>query len=123
MDTGCRVFDRVENFFERAMSDHDLQLKLRQDKLVFVSVMTRQWPVQGNTKGGKYHCTFDLLCDWFGISCMTTDSYCFYLQYRLQTSQTGDQWYSDTSPFGIPGLYYKRVAIVIYLHLLSQLQF
>jgi hypothetical protein len=25
----------------------------------------------GNIKGGKYHCTIDLLFDWFGISCMT----------------------------------------------------
>jgi hypothetical protein len=52
---------------------------------------------------GKYHCTIDLLLDWFGISCMTTDNLCFYLQNRLiQTSQTGGQWYSDTSPFSIP---------------------
>ncbi len=28
---------------------------------------------------------------------------CFYFQNRLiQTSQTGGQWYSDTSPFSIP---------------------
>jgi len=48
---------------------------------------------------GKYHCTVDLLFDWFGISCMTADNFCFYLQNRLiQTSQTGGQWYSDTSP-------------------------
>jgi hypothetical protein len=41
--------------------------------------------------------------DWFGISCMTTDNFCFYLQKILiQTSQTGGQWYSDTSPFSIP---------------------
>jgi len=41
---------------------------------------------------GKYHCTIDLLFDWFGISCMTTDNFCFYLQNRLiQTSQTGGQ--------------------------------
>ncbi len=34
---------------------------------------------------------------------MTTDNFCFYLKNRLiQTSQTGDQWYSDTSPFSIP---------------------
>jgi hypothetical protein len=34
---------------------------------------------------------------------MTTDSFCFYLQNGLiQTSQTGGQWYSDTSPFSIP---------------------
>jgi hypothetical protein len=55
----------------------------------------------GNTKG-EYHCTIDLLFDWFGISCMTTDNFCFYLQNRLiQTSQTGGQWYSDISPFSI----------------------
>ena len=48
---------------------------------------------------GKYHCTIDLLLDWFGISCMTSDNFCFYLQNRLiQTSQTGGQWYSDTPP-------------------------
>ncbi len=34
---------------------------------------------------------------------MTTDNFCFYLQNTLiQTSQTGGQWYSDTSPFSIP---------------------
>ncbi len=53
----------------------------------------------GNTKGG------DLLFDWFGISCMTADNFCFYLQNKLiQTSQTGGQQYSDTSPFSIPWL-------------------
>ncbi len=31
----------------------------------------------------KYHCTIDLLFEWFGISCMTTDKFCFYLQDRL----------------------------------------
>jgi hypothetical protein len=31
----------------------------------------------GNTKGGKYHCTIDLLLDRFGISCMITDNFCF----------------------------------------------
>jgi hypothetical protein len=34
---------------------------------------------------------------------MTTDNFCFYLQNKLiQTSQTGGQGYSDTSPFSIP---------------------
>ncbi len=57
---------------------------------------------------GKYHCTIDLLLDWFGISCMTADNFCFYLPNRLiQTSQTGGQWYSDTSPFSIPWPKYK----------------
>ena len=45
----------------------------------------------------------DLLFDWFGISCMINDNFCFYLQNRLiQTGQTTGQWYSDTSPFNIP---------------------
>jgi hypothetical protein len=52
---------------------------------------------------GKYHCTVDLLFDWFGISFMTTENFCFYLQNRLiQTSQTGGQRYSGTSPFSFP---------------------
>jgi hypothetical protein len=34
---------------------------------------------------------------------MKTDNFCFYLQNRVtQTSQTGGQQYSDTSPFSIP---------------------
>jgi hypothetical protein len=54
---------------------------------------------------GMYYYTVDLLFDWFGISCMTTDNFCFCLQNRLiQTSQTGGQWYSDTSLFSIPCL-------------------
>ncbi len=41
---------------------------------------------------GKYSCTIDLRFDWFGISYMTTDNFCFYLLNRLiQTSQTGGQ--------------------------------
>ena len=36
---------------------------------------------------------------------MTTNIFCFYLQNRLiQTSQTGGQWYNDTSPLVFPGL-------------------
>jgi hypothetical protein len=55
------------------------------------------------SKGGKYHRTIDLLFDWFGISCMNTDNFCFYLQNRLiKTCQTGGQLYSDTSLFCIP---------------------
>jgi len=58
-------------------------------------------PIPGNIKGE--HCTVDLLFDGFGISSMTTDIFCFYLQNRLiQTSYTGGEWFSDTSPFSIP---------------------
>ncbi len=66
----------------------------------------------GNTKGGKYHCTVDFLFDWFGISCVITDNFCFYLQNRLiQTGQTGGQWYSDTSTFSIPC---RHVHVVVF---------
>ncbi len=68
--------------------------------------------IQGILKG-KYHCTVDLLFDWFGISCMTTDHFCFYLPNSLiQTSQTGGQRYSDTSPFSIPWCIKPRSAYV-----------
>ena len=56
----------------------------------------------GNTKG-EVSRTVNLLFDWFGISCMSTDNFCFYLLNRLiQTSPTGGQCYSDTPPFSIP---------------------
>jgi len=61
----------------------------------------RKWAQLGNTKGG----CITVLFDWFGISCMTPDYFCFYLQNKLiQTCQTGGQWFSDTSPFNIPWL-------------------
>jgi hypothetical protein len=52
---------------------------------------------------GKYHCTVDLLFDWFGLVCFANKNKNCQLSYSLiQTSQTGGQWYSDTSPFSIP---------------------
>ncbi len=52
---------------------------------------------------GRYHCTVELLFDWFGIRDTKPDNFCFYLLNRLiQTSQTGGQQYSDTSSFSIP---------------------
>ncbi len=57
----------------------------------------------GNTKGGSITVPLTSCLIEFGISCMTTDNCCFYLQNRLiQTSQTGGQRYSDTSPFSFP---------------------
>ncbi len=65
-----------------------------------------------NTKWGSITVPLTSLIDWFGIGCMTTDNFCFYLQNKLiQTSQTGGQWYSDTSPFSIPC--YKPIKIVM----------
>ncbi len=55
----------------------------------------------GNT--GKYHCTIDLLFDWFGLVCFANKNKNRQLSYSwFQTIQTGGQWYSDTSPFSIP---------------------
>ncbi len=67
-----------------------------------------RWHIQclgpGNTKEGKYHCTVDLLFDWFGISCVATDNFCFYLQNTNPIQAKGGQWYSDTSLFSILSL-------------------
>ncbi len=64
-------------------------------------VESRQGILKGEVSLNSKH----LLFDWFGISCMTDDNFCFYLQNRLiQTSQTGGQWYSDTPPLVFPGL-------------------
>jgi hypothetical protein len=53
----------------------------------------------GNTKGES----ITVLLTSCLTGYMTTDNFCFYLQYRLiQTSQTRGQWYNDTSPFSIP---------------------
>jgi len=47
---------------------------------------------------------------------MTTDNFCFYLKNRLiQTSQTGGQQYSDTSPFSIPWFGYVFVWVCVCL--------
>jgi hypothetical protein len=72
---------------------------------------------------GEYHCTIDLLFDWFGIRSMTTDNFCFYLQNRLiQTSRTGGQQYSDTSPFSIPRLDHLTSADCKMVNVLSKQQ-
>ncbi len=76
-------------------------LTLCTNKLECLKVANPHALIQGILKG-KYQCTIDLLFDWLGISCMTTDNFCFYLQNRqFQTSQTGGQQHSDTSPFSI----------------------
>ncbi len=54
-------------------------------------------------KGGVSLCTIDLLFDWFGLVCFTNkNKNCQLSNSSFQTSQTGGQLYSDTSPFSIP---------------------
>ncbi len=47
---------------------------------------------------------------------MTTDNFCFYLRNSLiQTSRTGGQQYTDTSPFSIPcinPLFHQQIASI-----------
>ncbi len=60
--------------------------------------------VQGIPKG-TYHCTIDLLFDWFGLVCFGNKNINCQLSYSwFQASQTGSggKWYNDTSPFSIP---------------------
>ncbi len=60
-------------------------------------------------------CTsIDLLFDWFGFVCFADKNKNCQLSYSwFQTSQTGGQQYCDTSPFGIPCLYYKGVLALV----------
>ncbi len=65
----------------------------------------------GNAKGGKYHCTIDLLFDRFGLVCFANKNKNRQLSYSwFQTSQTGGQWYSDTSPFSIT--WFRRAGVL-----------
>jgi len=37
---------------------------------------------------GKYHCTTDLLFDWFSISCLTTEIFCFSVAKQINLNQS-----------------------------------
>ncbi len=58
-----------------------------------------------NTKGGSITVPLTSCLTGLESAVWQLTFFCFYLQNRLiQTSQTGGQWYSDTSPFSIPWL-------------------
>jgi len=64
---------------------------------------------------GKSHCTIDLLFDWFGLVCFANKNKNCQLSYSwFQTSQTGGQWYNDTSPFSIPWLSVKLTVSLLF---------
>ncbi len=74
---------------------------LASPRALFVSATTSREYLRG-----KYHRTIDLLFDLFGLACFANKNKNCQLSYsRFQTSQTGGQWYSDTSPYSIP--FYK----------------
>jgi hypothetical protein len=65
-------------------------------------------PVPGKTKGGSITVPLISCLTGLELAVCQRDNFCFYLKNRqIQTSQTGGQWCSDTSPFSIPCLYYK----------------
>jgi len=56
-----------------------------------------------NTKAGMIIVPLTSCFDWFGLVCFAKKNKNCQLSYSwFQTSQTGGQWYSDTSPFSIP---------------------
>jgi hypothetical protein len=64
---------------------------------------------------GKYHCTLDLLFDWFGLVCFANKNKICQLSYSsFQTSQNGGQRYTDTSPFSIPWFDHSHRSCVRY---------
>jgi hypothetical protein len=60
-------------------------------------------PEPGNTKGGSIIVQLTSCLTGLESAVWLQTNFCFYLQNRLiQTSHTGGQQYSDTSPFRIP---------------------
>jgi len=83
---------------------------------MFKAASEMQFPSTREYYRGKYHCTVDLLFDWFELVCLANKNKTCQLSYKLfQTSQTGGQLYSDTSPFSIPCLqcHYHLASTVI----------
>jgi hypothetical protein len=82
----CRVFDSKLGSFTpyhlkwSSCQWPNLKLKTR-PRFCLVS-----WGREHKT--GKYHCTVDLLFDWFGISCMTTDIFLFLFAKQTNPNQS-----------------------------------
>ncbi len=62
---------------------------------------------QGILKGGKYHCTIDLLFDWFGLACLANTNKNYQLSYSwLIPNQSNRRWTVQWYlPFSIPWVY------------------
>ncbi len=83
----------------------EVKLKLHSHWRRFVGPVSPSNPLCREYLRVKYHCTVDLLFDWFGFVCFANKNRNCQLWYSwFQTSQTGGQGYSDTSPFSIPCL-------------------
>ncbi len=72
------------------------------EKMISFPVIRAPGPPVGSLIGQgrlkeEYHCTIDLLIDWFGISCMTSDNLCFLFALQTNPNQSNRrsmvQWY------------------------------
>jgi hypothetical protein len=103
---GEKIF---QNLGERNYQDGFEQFfKIFNEKLLRCRWWGNDIPLRGNNQGilkGEVSLYIDLLFDWFGISCITTDYFCFY----LQNSQMGGLWYSDTPPLIFPEIIYIKM--------------
>ncbi len=71
--------------------------------MVCVCVLRSLWDAAGNTKGGSITVPLTSCLTILETAVWQLKYLCFDLQNPLiQTSQTGGQWYSDTSLFSIP---------------------
>jgi hypothetical protein len=70
----------------------------------------------GNTKGGSITIPLTSCLTGLESALWQLTFFCFYLPKRpIQTSQTGGQWYSDTSPCSIPWINALRsLSMVLY---------
>ncbi len=70
---------------------------------LYREVTSHQLDRSGNTKGGSITVPLTSCSTGLDQSVLQIKAKKFQLSYRwFQTSQTGGQWYSDTSPFSIP---------------------
>ncbi len=70
-------------------------------------IMSNAW--NREYKRGNYHCTIDLLFDWFEFSVLQIKTKIVSCHTADSKPVTGGQLYSDFSPFSIPCLDYQCV--------------
>jgi hypothetical protein len=58
---------------------------------------------------GKYHCTVDLLFDWFGLVCFTNKNNNSVVIQLIPNQSNRRSTVSDTSPFSIPCFLYVMI--------------
>jgi len=66
----------------------------------------------GNTKGGSITVLLTTCLTVLDLSVLLIkNKYCQLSYSWFQTSQTGGQWYSDTSPFSIPCIFFQILSV------------